>query len=151
MPTALCGSESVSHQQQLYRNSRFSAPRNNAYLPQAGRIGDSPIIGAGTYARNGACAVSGTGQGEMFIRKAAAHDITARIVYGGQSLQVAADSVLREMTQLGVGAGFAAVDAHGTPYAPYNTIGMCGCSFFYFSMNAMLSTRLGCCCVTIFL
>jgi isoaspartyl peptidase/L-asparaginase-like protein (Ntn-hydrolase superfamily) len=71
----------------------------------------------------------------MFIKKAAAHDITARIVYGGHSLQVAADSVLREMTQLGVGAGFAAVDAHGTPYAPYNTIGMCGCSFFYFSMR----------------
>ena len=107
--------------------------RNNAYLPQAGRIGDSPIIGAGTYARNGACAVSGTGQGEMFIRKAAAHDITARVVYGGHSLQVAADSVLREMTQLGVGAGFAAVDAHGTPYAPYNTTGMCGTSFLFFA------------------
>jgi hypothetical protein len=86
----------------------------------------------------------------MFIKKAAAHDITARIVYGGQSLQVAADSVLREMTQLGVGAGFAAVDAHGTPYAPYNTIGMCGCSFFFLSMRsiAMLSPRLGCCCVS---
>jgi beta-aspartyl-peptidase (threonine type) len=100
------------------------AQRNHACLPQAGRIGDSPIIGAGTYARNGACAVSGTGQGEMFIRRAAAHDITARIVYGGQSLQAAADGVLLEMTQLGVGAGFAAVDAQGTPYAPFNTLGM---------------------------
>ena len=117
----------------MSRSCTATAHRNNPYLPQAGRIGDSPIIGAGTYARNGACAVSGTGQGEMFIRKAAAHDITARVVYGGHSLQVAADSVLREMTQLGVGAGFAAVDAHGAPYAPYNTAGMYGTSFLFFA------------------
>lgn len=54
-----------------------------------GRVGDSPIIGAGTYARDGVCAVSCTGQGEFFIRSVAAHDIAARIRYGRQSLEEA--------------------------------------------------------------
>ena len=52
-----------------------------------GRVGDSPIIGAGTYADNGSCAISATGHGEYFIRTAVAHDICARVAYGGATLQ----------------------------------------------------------------
>src|SRR4029453_9630073 len=55
----------------------------------SGRVGDSPIIGAGTYAKDGACAVSCTGQGEIFIRRVTAYDLVARIAYGGQELAVA--------------------------------------------------------------
>ena len=54
-----------------------------------GRIGDTPIVGAGTYAKNGVCAVSCTGQGEIFIRRVAAYDVVARMSYGGQTLQQA--------------------------------------------------------------
>jgi len=91
----------------------------------AGRIGDTPIIGAGTYARDGVCAVSGTGQGEFFIRHVMAYDIAARMSYGGETLEQAANKlVLGEFKQLGVGAGAIAIDAQGNVCAPYNTLGM---------------------------
>jgi beta-aspartyl-peptidase (threonine type) len=90
-----------------------------------GRVGDSPIIGAGTYARNGACAVSGTGQGEVFILLSAAHDVAARMMYGGQSLDAATSSVVFEgLGAHGIGAGVVACDARGRVVAPFNTIGM---------------------------
>ncbi|HEX7118167.1 MAG TPA: isoaspartyl peptidase/L-asparaginase, partial [Longimicrobiales bacterium] len=61
-----------------------------------GRIGDSPIIGAGTYANNASCAVSATGHGEYFIRNVVAHDICARVEYGGQTLEEAANYVVMQ-------------------------------------------------------
>ncbi len=89
-----------------------------------GRIGDSPLLGAGTYARNGVCAVSATGQGEVFIRRVAAFDLVARMHYGGQSLPEACDGLFEAMASDGIGAGLVACDARGCVLAPYNTLGM---------------------------
>jgi len=90
-----------------------------------GRIGDSPLIGSGTYARDGVCAVSGTGQGEFFIRHVFAHDIATRITLGEQSLKQAAQHlIMGEFRDLGVGAGAITIDAAGNISAPYNTLGM---------------------------
>lgn len=90
-----------------------------------GRVGDSPIVGAGTYARDGLCAVSCTGQGEAFIRHVAAYDVAARMRYAGAALQTAADAVVFESVgTAGLGAGLVAVDAAGRIAAPYNTGGM---------------------------
>jgi L-asparaginase / beta-aspartyl-peptidase len=91
----------------------------------AGRIGDSPIIGAGTYARDGVCAVSGTGAGEFFIRHAVGHEIASRIAYLGESLANAADYVIMgDLKGYGIGAGIVAIDALGNITAPFNTDGM---------------------------
>ena len=89
-----------------------------------GRVGDSPLIGCGTWA-DAYCAVSGTGWGEFFIRNAVAHDIAARVAYGGASLQDAADAVImQEVPSLGGDGGAIAVDAHGNIALPFNTSGM---------------------------
>ncbi len=90
-----------------------------------GRVGDTPIVGAGTYARNGVVAVSGTGQGEFFIRNAAAYDIAARMDYGKHGFKDSVDALVFDVLKShGIGAGFAAIDAKGHVYAPYNTLGM---------------------------
>ena len=90
-----------------------------------GRVGDSPIIGAGTYAKDGVCAVSCTGQGEIFIRRVAAYDLAARISYGGQTLADAANTLVMDtLTSHGIGAGLIALGASGDPVAPFNTLGM---------------------------
>ncbi|UXT52145.1 beta-aspartyl-peptidase [Agrobacterium tumefaciens] len=90
-----------------------------------GRVGDSPVIGAGTYARDGACAVSGTGKGEFFIRYVVGHEIASRIAYLGQDLEVAAgDLVHKDLAPYDIGAGLVAIDAEGGIAAPYNTSGM---------------------------
>ena len=90
-----------------------------------GRIGDTPIIGAGTYARDGACAVSGTGKGEYFMRYAVGHEVAARVSYLGESLEKAAAKVIQEdLKQHDIGAGLVAVGADGSITAPYNTDGM---------------------------
>lgn len=90
-----------------------------------GRIGDSPIIGAGTYARDGVCAVSGTGQGEFFIRHVLGHEIASRMAYLGELLEAAASRVvLDDLRPYGIGAGAIAIDAAGQVCAPFNTDGM---------------------------
>jgi beta-aspartyl-peptidase (threonine type) len=89
-----------------------------------GRVGDSPVIGAGTYADNATCAVSCTGHGEFFIRYAAAHEIAARIAHGGQSLEAAATSVVAELGQVGGSGGLIAVDGDGGLALPFNCAGM---------------------------
>ena len=90
-----------------------------------GRVGDSPIIGAGTYANNNTCAVSGTGWGEFFIRLSVAHDISAMMQYAGASLQDAADSViLKKLPALGGDGGVIALDRKGNISMPFNTEGM---------------------------
>jgi len=92
---------------------------------QPGRVGDSPIIGAGCYASNRTCAVSTTGTGEMFIRLVAAHDIAACMEYAGASLDDAANRVIHEKLPLIEGSGgLIAVDAHGNVSMPFNTEGM---------------------------
>ena len=90
-----------------------------------GRVGDSPILGAGTYARNGACAVSGTGQGEIFIRRVAAYDVAARMMYAKESLKTATQTLVHDtLGSHEIGAGMIACDAHGNICAPFNTLGM---------------------------
>jgi beta-aspartyl-peptidase (threonine type) len=89
-----------------------------------GRVGDSPIIGAGTYA-NEQCAVSGTGWGEFFIRAAVAHDICARVAYRGDSIEAAAKAVVMDVVPaLGGDGGVIALDAKGNYAMPFNTQGM---------------------------
>ncbi|MES2598772.1 MAG: isoaspartyl peptidase/L-asparaginase [Verrucomicrobiota bacterium] len=91
---------------------------------KAGRVGDSPIIGAGTYAEDGVCAVSGTGHGEFFIRNVVGHDVAARMKYGKTPLVDAADAVIARLSeQKGVG-GIIVIDAQGRVHTPYNTPGM---------------------------
>ncbi|RWR33666.1 isoaspartyl peptidase/L-asparaginase [Sinirhodobacter populi] len=90
-----------------------------------GRVGDSPVIGAGTYARDGVCAVSGTGKGEYFIRHVVGHEIAARMAYLGEDLSTAAGRVVMEdLKPHNIGAGLVAVAANGDIAAPYNTDGM---------------------------
>ena len=89
-----------------------------------GRIGDSPIIGAGTYADNRACAVSGTGLGEAFIRAAVAYDVAARMRYRKESLARAAAAALANVARLGGDGGLIAVDRRGNVAMPFNSEGM---------------------------
>ncbi|MFC5521846.1 isoaspartyl peptidase/L-asparaginase family protein [Polaromonas jejuensis] len=90
-----------------------------------GRVGDTPLIGAGTYADNRTAAVSCTGTGEMFIRTAAAYDLCARMAYGGQSLKAAAQQVVMDvLPTLNGRGGLIAVDAQGNLSLPFNTEGM---------------------------
>ncbi|HEY6985715.1 MAG TPA: isoaspartyl peptidase/L-asparaginase [Rhodanobacteraceae bacterium] len=89
-----------------------------------GRVGDSPIIGAGTYA-NARCAVSATGWGEFYIRAAAAHDICARVEDAGKPIAEAAREVVMEVVpKLGGDGGVIALDADGNFATPFNTDGM---------------------------
>jgi beta-aspartyl-peptidase (threonine type) len=89
-----------------------------------GRVGDSPVIGAGTYA-NAKCAVSATGWGEFYIRANAAHDICARVEYKGEPVAQAADDVvLGIVPKLGGDGGVIALDAAGNIAMPFNTEGM---------------------------
>ena len=88
---------------------------------RVGRVGDAPVIGAGTYACNGVVAVSCTGLGEYFIRRGTAHDIAARIRYRGDNLVSAADAAIAELTEDGCGAGLIAVDGAGNISMPHNT------------------------------
>jgi L-asparaginase / beta-aspartyl-peptidase len=90
----------------------------------AGRVGDSPIIGAGTYADNSTCAVSGTGWGEAFIRAAVAHEVSARMRHRGESLKAAAAAALRPVSRLGGDGGLVAVDRKGNIAMPFNSKGM---------------------------
>ena len=90
-----------------------------------GRIGDAPIIGAGTYANNNTCAVSSTGWGEFFIRAMVAHDISALMEYKGLTLQEAAKEVIqKKVPQLGGDGGIVAVDKNGNMVMEFNTAGM---------------------------
>ena len=89
-----------------------------------GRVGDTPIIGAGTYAENATCAVSATGHGEFFIRHAAAFAIAARLRYASQSLELAAREVIDELVAAGGSGGVVAVERDGALALPFNTAGM---------------------------
>jgi beta-aspartyl-peptidase (threonine type) len=89
-----------------------------------GRVGDSPIIGAGTYASNRSCAVSATGHGEYFIRAAVAHDICARMSYGKQLLGEAVEQTLAQVKTLGGNGGVIAIAPGGELAMAFNSEGM---------------------------
>jgi len=89
-----------------------------------GRVGDSPIIGAGIYADNATCAVSATGHGEYFIRFGAAFEIAARLRHAGHSLHQAAGTVIDALGEFGGRGGVVAVDRAGALALPFNTAGM---------------------------
>ncbi|HKR64946.1 MAG TPA: isoaspartyl peptidase/L-asparaginase [Thermoanaerobaculia bacterium] len=90
-----------------------------------GRVGDSPIIGAGTYADNNSCAVSGTGDGEYFIRLSVARDIAALVSYRNMTVQQAGDEVIhKKLTNLGGEGGVIILDAKGNVAMPFNSEGM---------------------------
>lgn len=89
------------------------------------RIGDSPVIGAGTYADNKTCGVSCTGHGEYFIRYAVAHDVSAAMEYGNKTLSESADHIIHQkLKQAGGTGGLIALDAKGNISMPFNTAGM---------------------------
>lgn len=88
------------------------------------RVGDSPIIGAGTWASNQTCAVSATGSGELFIRAAFAHEVHARIAWAGESLEVATRGGLDSVVRLGGQGGCVAIDREGRVAAPFTTLAM---------------------------
>ncbi|MXP61364.1 isoaspartyl peptidase/L-asparaginase family protein [Pantoea sp. Taur] len=92
---------------------------------QVGRVGDSPLVGAGCYANNETVAVSCTGTGEVFIRTLAAYDVSAQMEYGGRSLQQATANVIHDKVQeLEGSGGLIAVDSHGNVALPFNSEGM---------------------------
>jgi isoaspartyl peptidase/L-asparaginase-like protein (Ntn-hydrolase superfamily) len=93
------------------------------YGKMQGRVGDTPIIGAGTWADD-LVAVSCTGVGEYFQRTAAAHDLSARIHHGGADLSAAAAGVMEDIGALGGDGGLIAIDRKGRIVAPYNSKGM---------------------------
>lgn len=90
-----------------------------------GRVGDSPVIGAGTYANNNTCAVSCTGHGELFIRAVVAHDISSLIAYKGLSLQDACDVLVHDkLMKINGEGGLVAIDTTGNIAMPFNSEGM---------------------------
>jgi len=90
-----------------------------------GRVGDSPMIGSGTYANNATCAISCTGHGEYFIRAVVAHDVSCLMEYKGLSLKEACDMVvLNKLVKLGGEGGLIALDANGNIELVYNSDGM---------------------------
>lgn len=89
-----------------------------------GRIGDAPIIGAGTYANNKTCAVSATGHGEFFIRSVAAYDVSALMEYKCLDLAKAAETVVNKVKELGGSGGMIAIDNRGNIATPFSSAGM---------------------------
>lgn len=111
----------------LDRNGNIAAGTSTGGMTNKkyGRVGDSPIIGAGTYANNNTCGVSSTGHGEYFIRNLVAYDISAQMEYADKSLQdAAADVIQNKLTDLGGTGGVIALDHLGNIVMEFNTAGM---------------------------
>ena len=90
-----------------------------------GRVGDSPVVGAGIYANDATCAVACTGTGEQFLRACVAHDVHARMAYKGEPLQTAADAVVfGDLRSMGGSGGLVSVDAQGNVCMAFNSVGM---------------------------
>jgi len=109
------------------RSGRLAAATSTGGMngKRPGRVGDSPVIGAGTYADNRSCAVSTTGHGEWFLRTVQAYDIAARMRYGGASLEAAVvASIEQRLPHLGASGGLIAVESQGTIVIRYNTPAM---------------------------
>src|SRR5216117_936343 len=110
----------------LDRNGNLAAATSTGGTTnkRAGRIGDSPIIGGGTYANNATCAVSATGDGEFFIRATAAHDVSALMEYRRKTVEEASVAVIDKIGKLGGTGGMIAIDKNGKVALPFNTSGM---------------------------
>lgn len=111
----------------LDRNGNLAAGTSTGgmMMKKFGRVGDSPIIGAGTYANNNTCAVSATGWGEYFIRLGIARDISALMEYKNLTVSEAADEVImKKLPSLGGDGGIIAIDKDGNIALPFNTEGM---------------------------
>src|SRR5437764_1830883 len=110
----------------LDRNGNLAAATSTGGTTnkRPGRIGDSPVIGAGTYANNATCSVSATGDGEYFIRATIARDVSALMEYRGMSLKEAAQAALDKVAKLGGAGGLIAIDHEGNMTLPFNTAGM---------------------------
>jgi beta-aspartyl-peptidase (threonine type) len=93
-------------------------------MKKFGRVGDAPIIGAGTYANNNTCGVSATGSGEYFIRVGVAKDISSLIEYKGMTLKSASEEVIKKVEDLGGSGGVICLDKFGNIAMPFNTEGM---------------------------
>ncbi|CAG8660453.1 4608_t:CDS:2, partial [Diversispora eburnea] len=89
-----------------------------------GRIGDTPLISSGAWVDNETCGVSGTGNGEYFIRYSVAHDVSARMKYLGESVHEAATNVVENLKKVGGDGGVIALDKYGNFSMPFNTSGM---------------------------
>ncbi|CAG8531985.1 3049_t:CDS:2, partial [Scutellospora calospora] len=89
-----------------------------------GRIGDTPLLACGTWADNETCGVSGTGNGEFFIRYSVAYDVAARMKYLEESVQDAASYVIKNLEKAGGDGGVIALDKYGNYAMPFNTDGM---------------------------
>lgn len=89
-----------------------------------GRVGDSAIIGAGTFADNRTCAVSATGDGEVFIRSCAAYSVSARMMYRNQNVAEAAQEAVDDIRSLGGEGGLIVIDRHGNVTTPFHALGM---------------------------
>jgi beta-aspartyl-peptidase (threonine type) len=110
----------------LDRNGNLAAGTSTGGMTNKrfGRIGDSPIIGAGNYANNKSCAVSGTGDGEYFIRLSVGKDVSDLMEYKGMSVIEASETVIKKLTDLGGTGGVIALDGKGNIAMPFNTAGM---------------------------
>ncbi len=114
------GAVALDHAGNLAAGTSTGGMTNKKY----GRIGDSPVIGAGTYANNATAGISCTGWGEFYIRCVVAHDISALMEYKGLSVEQATQTVLDKVSKLGGDGGIIALDKNGHAAMPFNTAGM---------------------------
>jgi len=118
-PMSTVGAVACDSQGRLASATSTGGMTNKRY----GRVGDTAIIGAGTYA-NDICAISCTGHGEFFIREVTGHDLASRMKFKGMSLQDAANETINQLTSIGGEGGFIAVDSSGNVVLPFNSEGM---------------------------
>ncbi len=110
----------------LDRNGNIAAATSTGGMTNKmpGRVGDSPLIGSGTWAQNGVCGVSSTGHGEYFIKYQVAREVCVRVEYLDQSLSYSAESIINELNDLDASGGLIAIDSNGNISTPFNTKGM---------------------------
>jgi beta-aspartyl-peptidase (threonine type) len=108
----------------IHRNLAAATSTGGITNKKYGRIGDSPVIGSGTYANNASCAVSCTGEGEQFIRAVVAYDISCLVAYKQLSLQEACAQAMQGLNTLQGHGGWIAIDRQGNIQMPFNTEGM---------------------------
>jgi beta-aspartyl-peptidase (threonine type) len=110
----------------LDKNGNISAATSTGGMTNKmpGRVGDSPIIGSGTWAQNGVCGVSSTGHGEFFIKYQVAREVCVRIEYLNEELSDAAESIINELNDLEASGGLISIDHKGNISTPFNTKGM---------------------------